>query len=220
MTFHPTAQRFAFDRVFAMPGTGGKVAEDVIRPDVKAELEALRAEMAVLREAQAAALSMARHDGFEAGLTHARGEREVALLSAVDALQGAIEQLDDKFGSVEDRLTGEAAETALAAADILAARALSIPGAAVDAAIGRVLGQVARGTELLVRVHPDMIDDIDARIVARQAGDRRRLRITVASDDTLAIGDGQISWDQGALTLDAAQRRLEILAELETLLPK
>jgi flagellar assembly protein FliH len=206
-------QRFAFDRIF-------HVAED--EEDTEAmslEAAALRAELRAVRDERDGAVTIARAEGFDAGLDQARGEREVAVLSAVDALHAAIEALDLRFEEAERRLTAQATELAIAAAELVAGRALAIaPGATVDEAIGRVLRQVARGTELLVRVHPDLIADVEARLAVRQTYDRRRLHVNVVGDVTIAVGDGRIEWEQGGLTLDAADRRDQIMAELGALL--
>lgn len=212
-------QRFAFDRVFTAPpprARGGNSPNDLL-----VELGALRAELAALKAEQGAQLALARAQGFEAGLAQARAEREVALLSAVDALQAGIEVIDAQFTEVSDRMAGEATEVALAAADMIAGRALeAAPAAAIDAAIGRVLGQVARGTELQVRVHPELVDEIEAKIAERQSKDRRKLNLSVVPDATLAVGDAQIGWEEGGLALDAAARRKAVVSELETLLPR
>ena len=99
------------------------------------------------------------------------------------------------------------------------ARALADrPAAAVDEAIGRVLKQVARGTELVVRVHPDIAGEIERLIAERQAGERRRLHLQVVPDDALSTGDALIDWDSGCLTLDASARRSGLLNELAPLL--
>lgn len=213
MSIH--VERFAFDRVFSAPVSDKKLVDE----DALIELAALRAEVALLKSDQEAVIAKARAEGFEAGLAQARAEREVALLSAVDALHAGIEVIDAQFTEITDRVTSEATEVALAAADHIAARAIErAPGDAIDAAIGRLLGQVARGTELQVRVHPDLVDDIEAKIADRQARDRRRLSLTVAPDATLAIGDALINWDEGGLTLNAQARRDAVAAELESLL--
>jgi flagellar assembly protein FliH len=215
MTFH-NVQRFAFDRVFNLHSDSG----EPIPADMSLELGALRAEIAALKAEHGAQIALARAQGFEAGLAQARGEREAALLSAVDALQAGLETIDERFDEVSQRVTGEAAEIALAAADMIAGRALETgPADAIDAAIGRVLGQVARGTELEVRVHPEIAEAIEARIVERQSKDRRRLNLTVIPDATIAVGDAMIGWDQGGLAVDASARRDAVRAELETLLP-
>jgi flagellar assembly protein FliH len=214
---HASVQRFAFDRIFALHASDPKVNTG----DLELEIAALQAEIALLKSDQGSAVSLARAQGFEAGLAQARAEREVALLSAVDALHAGIEVIDAHFTEVSDRVAGEATEIALAAADMLAGRALeAAPTATIDAAIGRVLGQVARGTELQVRVHPDLVADIEEKIAVRQSQDRRKLSLSVAADDTLALGDAVIGWEEGGLTLSAAARREAIAAELESLLPR
>jgi flagellar assembly protein FliH len=116
-------------------------------------------------------------------------------------------------------VTGEATEIALAAADMIAGRALEVaPGVAIDEAIGRVLGQVARGTELQVRVHPDLIEDIEGRIADRQS--RTAASSTSPSSPTPPSRSAMrvIGWEEGGLALDADARRQAVVDELETLL--
>ncbi len=210
-------ERFAFDRIFSAPASADTT---IPSGDMLLEISALRAELALLRSDVDAQVALARAEGFDAGLAQARAERDVALLSAVDALHAGIESLDERFDEVSTRVAGEAAEIALAAADMIAGRAVDLaPAEAIDAAIGRALGQVARGTELEIRVHPDLIEAIEARIAERQANDRRKLNLTVVGDVTIAIGDALIGWEKGGLALDATARRKAVLEELETLLP-
>ncbi|MDV3457400.1 FliH/SctL family protein [Sphingomonas sp. HF-S4] len=212
-----TVERFAFDRIFSTPASESAT---IPSGDMLLEISALRAEIALLQADIGAQVSLARAEGFEAGLAQARAERDVALLSAVDALHAGIEALDERFEDVSKRVTGEAAEIALAAADMIAGRAIeTAPAETIDAAIGRALGQVARGTELEIRVNPDLIEAIEARIAERQASDRRKLNLTVIGDVTIAVGDALIGWEQGGLALDASARRAAVMEELETLLP-
>lgn len=215
MHAHVHVERFGFDRIFSVPpGKSGPIG-----PDATLEVATLRAELALLRSEQESALALARAQGYEAGLAQARSEREVALLSAVDALQAGIEGIDAQFGKVSERVTGEATEVALAAAELIAGRALDVaPGVAIDEAIGRVLGQVARGTELQVRVNPTLLEDIETRIADRQSRDRRKLNLIVVPDESIAVGDARIGWEEGGLALDAEARRQAVMDELETLL--
>ena len=210
-------ERFAFDRIFSI---GPDDVNAAPAPDLNLEVSALRAEIALMKADHEAQIALSRAEGFEAGLHQARAERDVALLSAVDALQAGIEALDERFAEVSERVTGEAAEIALAAADMIAGRALeAAPADTIDQAIGRVLGTVARGTELEIRVHPDLIEVVEAKIAERQSKDRRRLALTVIGDVTLSPGDAMIGWDQGGLSLDACARRQAVQAELAALLP-
>lgn len=209
---------FAFDRVFAMPSGAASAAP--IREDLQMRIEALEDEIARMRAEHEAHEALARADGFEAGLAQARGEQQAALLAAVDALQSSIEMTEERVDAITAQVTGEAAEVALAAADMLAARALDhAPGLAIDEAIGRVLKQVARGQDVVVRVHPDLAEEMERLIGVRQSLDRRRLNLHVARDADIAWGDARIEWDQGGLTLDAAERAAMVLAELELMLP-
>ena len=136
------------------------------------EIETLRAELSRMREDHHTELARARVDGFEAGLAQARNEREAALLSAVDAIQADLESIGGTLDTTRAELTRDAAELALAAAGHIAGRAITDqPVNAIDDAIGRALAQVARGTELTIRIHPDLETDIAERIARRQAGD-------------------------------------------------
>ena len=206
---------FAFDRVFA-------VGAFATRPeDLHLQIASLEAEVERLGALHAAELAAARAEAFDTGINQARVERDTALLAAVDALHATIEIIDQDRDETARGLAEDATQVALAAADLLAARALDeAPAAAIDAAIDRVLRQVARGQELLVRVHPDIAPEIERLIADRQGKDRRRLNLQVTPDDTLAPGDARIDWDQGGLALNAAARWEAIRAELATLLPR
>lgn len=208
---------FVFDSIFAIPETD---PSKVSTHDLQLEIAALQADLALAQQEQEVLLASVRAEAFEAGLAQARGERENAMLAAVDALQASLENLDSRMEDIAAEVARDGAEVSLAAAELLAGRAIVMdPGLAIDDAIGRVLKQVARGQELLVRVAPSLAADVERMIEARQAQDRRRLNLQVVSDPSLAPGDAFIEWDQGALALDAEARREAIRAELEALLP-
>ena len=212
----PQITPFPFARVFS---------ESVGAPAPKAgpesaRVEALEAECESLRVAHEAELSLTRAEAFQQGLERARQDRETALLAAVDALQASIERLDENLDTVESRLAREASELAMTAADLLAARALELdPGAAIDEAIGRALKQVRRGHPIRLRVHPDLVEDVERLVAERQASERRKLSLTVLGDNALALGDASLHWDQGGLRLDAEARRAAVCAEVDGILP-
>ncbi|MCD2317086.1 flagellar assembly protein FliH [Sphingomonas sp. IC-11] len=208
---------FVFDSIFALPETDpAKVSTD----ELSLEIAALKADLALMQRDQETLIAAAKAEAFEAGLAQARAERDTALLAAVDALHASIEILDERMDEIASQVARDGAEVSLAAADLLAGRAIAHdPGLAIDEAIGRVLKQVARGQELLVRVSPALKEEVEGLIATRQAQDRRRLNLQVVCDPNLAPGDAYIEWDQGALALDAGARRQAICAELEALLP-
>ncbi len=201
---------FAFDRIFPAVET----ARDSDDP------AALRAHIAVL-EAEAAladvARDAARDAGFAAGLAAARADRQAAMLAAIDAMHATIEDVDSRLEAIAEATTREAVVLVEVAAELLAARTPAT--LAIDDAIGRVLRQVARGQEIEVRVHPDLVDEVERLVAVRQAGDRRRLAIGVTGDATLPVGDSHIHWDRGGVLLDAAQRSEAVRAALALALP-
>lgn len=216
MVPNPQIEPFPFARIFSETTS----AQALKTGSDSARVEALEADCERLKVEHEVALSLARADAFQQGLDQAREERETALLAAVDALQASIEGLDESMDAIEGRLAREASELALSAADLLAARALELdPGGAIDEAIGRALKQVRRGHPLRLRVHPDLVEDIERLVAERQASERRRLSLTVLGDKTLALGDACLQWDQGGLRLDAEARREAVRAEVDGMLP-
>jgi flagellar assembly protein FliH len=158
-----------------------------------------------------AALARARADGFELGLAHAQTETAAALLTAEMALHVAIGQLETSFCATEARLAATAGKVCLAAAEVLAARAVdTYPVAAIDAALGRVLVQTGFRELLHLRVHPDIAAPLQALIARRQSAEQRPLAITVHEDPAVAVGDTHIVWDHGGLSLDAAVRHAAV----------
>ena len=210
---------FGFDRVFTAPKTARTVEhDDTISLVIK--IEALEDELAHLRKTQNEELARARADAFQAGLDAARSDRDNALLAAMDALHAGVEGMVEERADFRADTAREAAELVLAVAQHLAGHPLlASPAQAIDDAISRALSQVARGTELIVRVHPDMAEQIEERIATRQANDRRRLNLHVTHDPSLTSGDARIEWDEGGLTLDRAMREEAVLRELNNLFP-
>lgn len=210
---------FGFDRVFTAREVNRTVEhDDTISLVIK--IESLEDELAHLRKNQNEELARARADAFQAGLDAARSDRDNALLAAMDALHAGVEGMVEERAGFRADTAREAAELVLTVAQHLAGHPLlASPAQAIDDAIGRALAQVARGTELAVRVHPDMAAQIEERIADRQANDRRRLNLHVTHDASLAAGDARIEWDEGGLTLDRAMREAAVLRELNNLFP-
>lgn len=208
---------FAFERVFSQAASA-----DAAKPDpmiLQGEVETLRAQLERVGLDKEMALAQARAEGVQAGLAEARAEREAAMLAAIDALQAGIEQIADEVGEAVAKATAEAAELALATADLLAGRAIAAaPAETIDAALGRVLEQLGRNPRLQIRVHPSLVEEMERLVAARQAGERRRMHLHVAPDDTIPIGDTLISWDEGGLRLDMDARRQAVREELDGIL--
>lgn len=205
---------FAFDRIFPAVETPADSDDPVA---LRLRVATLEAELCRATVDRDAAVAWARDEGFADGLAAARADREAGLLAATDALHAAVEEVDAQLNTIADETSRAAALVAGTAADLLAARAQ--PALAIDDAIGRVLRQVARGQEIEVAVHPDLVVEMERLLTARQAGDRRRLAITIVGDAGLPIGDSHIHWDQGGVVLDGAQRLDAVRAALAEALP-
>lgn len=209
------ARPFGFERIFAANDPERRAQPHELAMQVRTT----RAELARLQAAQESALAEARADGFAAGLVQARGETAAALLETSIRVAEAVDALSVQFAETEARISAAASELALAAAEVLAARAIADhPLAAVDDAIGRLLGQVGTREELHICVHPTLSSELRAMIAARDTSGQRPLAAIVEEDDGLAPGDARILWERGGLTLDAAARLASVRAELATLL--
>ena len=201
------ARPYEFERVFALS------AADATRnpQDLALHLMSLEAELEEYRRDTEPALQQARADGFAAGLAQARTETAAALLTAESRLASAIAALEAGFCATETRMAATAAAVCLAAAEMLAARAIAeVPTAAIDAAIARVLAQTGFRERLHVRVHPTLAVSVRALVDGRQSTEQRPLQIAVHEDDSVAVGDVHILWDEGGLSLDAAARNAAV----------
>ncbi len=207
-------KRFGYGQAF--PVRNREVAiETAVTEDLVSQTAALRGELEAVRQANEEAVREARHAGFAEGLAQGHDEAGGAMLAALDALHGAIEDLDGRLFDQVRSITQDATETALAAADLLAGHAVSAaPARALDEALGRVLEQVARGTPLDIHVHPSLVERMNACLAVRTGRERRAMSLTVVADETLAPSDGLIAWPSGGAVLNAAARRAVLMNEL------
>jgi flagellar assembly protein FliH len=207
---------FGFDRTFQT------AAADIVADlgeDLLAEITSLRATIAQMHARHDDALHEARREGFEAGRDQAREERSQAVLAATDALHAALEDLDMRLSDQIRAIHQDAADVALAAAEILAGHAIDVaPARAIDEAIDRALQQVGRGTQLRIHVHPTLAATMEELLAARAGRERRKLELTLVPDPAIVPGDGTIAWNEGALAVDGAARRAAVMAELAPLI--
>lgn len=208
------AQPFRFATHFVDPPPG----DDIPITDAALALAALRAEMEALRADQSVTIARARSEGYMEALEQMRTERDQAILAALDALHAEWEAFGQAREAMIEALREEASALSLSIGEALAGRSLAdAPGEVIDQAIGRILGQIARGQEVTISVHPDLAPDIEARIATRQAGDRRRLNLAVLHDAALTWGDAHLRWEGGGMRLDAEERRRAVAEELAAL---
>lgn len=205
------ARPYAFDRIFAQ----STIDSTRNSQDLALQLYAMKDEMEQQRQNFEQELVRARADGFAAGLAQARADAATALIASQVALTREIAQLERCFTETEARIAGVAAGVALAAAEVLAAQAISdAPGAGIDAAIGRVLAQTEFREALRLHLHPSTAEAVRALLARRESTEQRPLMITVHEDPALAAGDAHILWDHGGLSLEASARHDAVRAAL------
>lgn len=206
---------FAFERVFALNNR----QPDGDALDLHLQVLSLQAQAAASNAVLAADVQQARADGFAAGLAHARGETTAKTLAAAEGLSSRLDGLSERFAETEALMSTAATEVALAAAEVLAARAIAAdPMVAIDAAIGRVLAQAGYRQALQAYVHPSLVASLETLVEGRQGVEQRSLTLTIRGDPEIKPGDVHIVWEQGGLSLDAAARNLAVRAELGLLL--
>jgi flagellar assembly protein FliH len=211
-------KRFGYGQAF--PVRNREVIETAVAEDLVSQTAALRGELEAVRQANEDAVRNARHAGFAEGLAQGHDEAGGAMLASLDALHGALEEIDARLFDQVRTITQDAVETALAAAELLAGHAVSAaPTRALDEALGRVLEQVARGTPLDIHVHPSLVERMNACLAVRTGRERRTLTLSVVPDDSIAPSDGLIAWPSGGAVLKAAARRTVLLNELAPFLP-
>lgn len=205
-------KRFSYGRSFPVRN---QEVETAPTEDLAVQVTALREELEALRLANEEAVHRARQAGFTEGVAIGREEAGGALLAAVDALHGALEEMDGRLLEQIRTITQDSVEVALSAAELLAGHALALsPVRAVDEALGRVLEQVARGTPIEVHVHPSLVERMEACLKARAGRERRALALSVIPDASIAPSDGLIAWPSGGALVDATARRAALSSEL------
>jgi flagellar assembly protein FliH len=211
---------FGFDRVFRFASSPEEAATtSPASAELQDRIAALEEQIEQMRCEHELALEQARAQGLAQGLEQARGERAEALLAATDALHASLDDLGGQVAQVRDGIMRDAADVALCAAELIAGHAVERqPGRALDEALGRALKQLSGDTALVVRVHPDSLEDIKVLIATRADREGGRLPVTVVEDDRIAPNDGHISWAEGGLIVDAASRHGAVRAELRGLI--
>ncbi|RST30718.1 flagellar assembly protein FliH [Sphingomonas ginkgonis] len=186
--------------------------------DVPTPIVAADPATAARRQREEAALERARQEGREAAFAACRAERESVLAEAARQIAERLGRCEQELERLAAAQAEAAAALAVEAADYLAAQALErAPAAAIGGALDRALSQAGRGVALKLRIHPELVEAVEALVAERQAGERRRLQVQVGADPSLAPGDARIDWESGALRLDRAARRAALEAELAAL---
>ena len=178
-------EKFLFDTVFA-ERRGSRAAADMASLTSPEDLRAARDE--AYREGMAEGRRMAREEG-EQEIARCLGEIARVAAAVAAGLDGE-----------RDKLAGEAAFLALAAARALAPALIARePHGELMALFQECVAFLPRGALLTVRVPPDHLAEIAARLeeTAAQSGCDGRILVLEAAD--LDAGDCRIEWAEGGI---------------------
>ena len=222
MSSQPHLERFVFSEL--APDTGGRgpggpslagLSDHQLRKlvgDLQAELERSRTELRTLTD-------FARDEGVRLGLEQARSELQASLLSATDCVNDALDNFATELTGRFERVVRDSAGLAFAVGEHLAAQALDhSPLSAIEGALGAVLSEMHKLTDLEIEVHPTLVGPLEQALRGSPMVSRK-LNLAIHPDERLEPGDAQISWGEGGLKVDAASRRAALLEALGVVLP-
>jgi flagellar assembly protein FliH len=191
---------FTFAREFGSPGGGAPAAAS--RHDAE--------------EGLAAASESARAAGYAEGYDAGRRDRAAAeagrAAAAAENVAAAAGALLGTLDAERARLEREAVGLAVTVARLLARTLVERePLAAIEGVAAEALGHLRSAPHLVVRVAPDLVEPVEARL-KRLAWERGyEGRIVVLGEPDEALGDVRVEWADGGLVRDRAA--LEALAE-------
>jgi flagellar assembly protein FliH len=161
------------------------------------------------RERRAAEVAAAEARGRAAGYAAGQKDREVAELgriaAALDRLAGAASDLLGSLAAERRAVEAEAVEVALAVGRTLARGLVARePEHEIARLVGEALAVVRRAPHLAIRVAPDLVESVRARVerIAFERGFEGRL--VVLGDPDAALGDCRIEWADGGVVRDSA----------------
>jgi flagellar assembly protein FliH len=172
----------------------------------------------VLAEREAIA-SVARADGFSAGLEFARKEREAETLRVAGKLASALERSIAQAATIQGEITLDAIALAVAIGEGLAGELIKrAPLASAETTISKALAEQFERPRLIVKVaekdRTALQEFIDRQVeLVGYEG-----RMTVQADPDLAVGDCIVEWSDGGVRSILSERRERVIGQLVELL--
>jgi flagellar assembly protein FliH len=146
-------------------------------------------------------LVAARAEGFNQGQAEANAGIDRASGEALRAIANMMQMMLGRLGDEATSLRHDAAEVAVAAAKIVATTALDAFGEeAIEDIVQTAIAQLRDVPRLIVRVAPELVESIEARLAgcAREAGFVGE--IVVRGDLDARNGDCVLDWGDASIT--------------------
>jgi flagellar assembly protein FliH len=194
------AQKFLFDNEF--------VVEQAIADEAAGEADEDRTPPEPTYSA--AELAQARADGstegHAAGLAEGRAETERLATQAIGQISERLSEIADTVRTHRDSVTHDATAVASAiirkvAPDLIRRGALD----SIEAAISGCLPDLTDEPRIVVRVHDDVLDAVQARIGPMVAGSGFSGDVVVIADPALEPSDCTVEWADGGIRHDPSR---------------
>jgi flagellar assembly protein FliH len=197
------ATKFLFDLDFSAPDAGRERAAtpaEIARQVADAEARAYRA-------------------GYEAALHEAKVESDRRAASAFEQIGSAIQAIAARMSEVENRMTAEAVEVAVAAARQLAGELVAAdPLANIESLVADCFRHLVSTPHLVIRINERLYEAAQPSFehLAKQSGFQGRL-IVLAEPD-IEAGDCRIEWADGGVVRERAAIDARIIELVRTYL--
>ena len=207
-------RRFEFERRFDLEGLAAAQQAELLEREQagRDEQERLNAEHEALK-------SIARSEGFEAGIACARKERESEALRLGSKFMETLELSLANAADFHREVTLDAIELALSIAEGLAGELIkAAPLASAETTIKKALAEEFERPRLLVKVAAEDLEALRDFIKSKAELIAYEGRIVVQSDPLLAVGDCIVEWSDGGIRSIMTERRDRVIGQLQDLL--
>ncbi len=188
-------RKYAFDMEFAADGEIVRQAPKRITPE---EVQAANAE------------------GYERGKNDATAQAERRTAAALEAIADATSAVLTRLNAESQAMRVEAAQIAMAAAQKIAGAALDSFGVERAAqAIEAAMDSLRHQPRLVVKLPPDMAEELKPRISAMCETHAYASAVMVRAEPELKTGEVVIDWSDGVIAMDPAEatKRIQSLID-------
>ena len=207
-------RKFEFERRFDLEGMASAQQAELLERE-----QAERDEQDRLNAEHEALKSIARSEGFEAGVAFARKERESEALRLGSKFMETLELSLANAADFHRVVTLDAIGLAVSIAEGLAGELIkAAPLVSAETTIAKALAQEFERPRLVVKVAAADLEALQDFIKCKAELIAYEGRIVVQSDPLLAAGDCIVEWSDGGIRSIMTERRERVIGQLQDLL--
>ncbi len=137
-------------------------------------------------------------NAYQQGVQSVEAETERRIAATAEAIVAHLKPVLPFARNLAEQMRKEAAELAILTARKIAGAALDhVPEEAVKDCLSHMLSHLPEGARLILSVHPDIAERIEAAIMPQLPADTE---LRVAPDASAAPGSWKVSWDSGGFS--------------------